>query len=239
VNDPMIVLGWVWAIYLAARLAGEAVDAVFLPRLLKSAPPASTDATGPIEPRASSLSASSPRASSGRRRDRRWTPLPAVLWLAGEGLVAAIVVGVVWFSLRDTSVNLVPAAVSAAPGDVRRVAVAVIVCWTLFVLNVPVAMRLISRLLPQEPKPKKPAGGVDPERMGATIGVLERALIVALLPGGGPAAVGFVMTAKTLARFKELDKKRFAERYLLGTMASVTVALISSLAAQWLWVNQI
>lgn len=228
-NDPMIVLGWVWAIYLAARLAGEAVDAVFLPRLLKSAPPASTADAGPTEPRASSL----------RHRDRRWTPLPAVLWLAGEGLLAAIVVGVVWFYLRDTSLNLVPAAVSAAPGDVRRVAVAAIVGWTLLVINVPVAMRLISRLLPAEPKSKKPAGGVDPERMGATIGVLERVLIVALLPGGGPAAVGFVMTAKTLARFKELDKKRFAERYLLGTMASVTVALISSLAAQWLWANQI
>lgn len=233
-NDPMIVLGWLWAIYLAARLAGEAVDAVFLPRLLKSAPAASADAAGTVEPHASSA-----HPSSVRRRDRRWTPLPAVAWLAGEGLLAAIVVGVLWFYLRDTSVNLVPAAVSAAPGDVRRVAVAVIVVWTLFVMNVPVAMRLISRLLPAEPKSKKPAGGVDPERMGATIGVLERVLIVALLPGGGPAAVGFVMTAKTLARFKELDKKRFAERYLLGTMASVTVALISSLAAQWLWANQI
>ena len=228
-NDPMIVLGWLWAIYLAARLAGEAVDAVFLPRLLKSAPAASADAAGTVEPRASSA-----HPSSVRRRDRRWTPLPAVAWLAGEGLLAAIVVGVLWFYLRDTSVNLVPAHVSG-----RRVAVAVIVVWTLFVMNVPVAMRLISRLLPAEPKSKKPAGGVDPERMGATIGVLERVLIVALLPGGGPAAVGFVMTAKTLARFKELDKKRFAERYLLGTMASVTVALISSLAAQWLWANQI
>jgi hypothetical protein len=42
-----------------------------------------------------------------------------------------------------------------------------------------------------------------------------------------------------LARFKELNKKRFAERYLLGTMASVTVALVSSLAAQWVWLHQL
>jgi hypothetical protein len=47
------------------------------------------------------------------------------------------------------------------------------------------------------------------------------------------------VAAKTLARFKELDKKRFAERYLLGTMASVIVAMLSSIAAQWLWTNQI
>jgi hypothetical protein len=65
--------------------------------------------------------------------------------------------------------------------------------------------------------------------------VLERGLVVALLPGGGPAAVGFVVAAKTLARFKELNKRRFAERYLLGTMASVTVALVSALVAGWIW----
>jgi hypothetical protein len=47
--------------------------------------------------------------------------------------------------------------------------------------------------------------------------------------------VGFVVAAKTLARFKELNKKRFAERYLLGTMTSVTVALTSALVAMWIW----
>jgi hypothetical protein len=74
--------------------------------------------------------------------------------------------------------------------------------------------------------------------MGATIGVLERLLVVALTPSGGPAAVGFVVAAKTLARFKELRRKRIADRYLLGTMASVTVALVSALVATWIWTGQ-
>jgi len=52
---------------------------------------------------------------------------------------------------------------------------------------------------------------------------------------GGPTAVGFVVAAKTLARFKELDKKRFAERYLLGTMTSVSIAVASAMAAGWVW----
>jgi hypothetical protein len=150
-------------------------------------------------------------------------------------VIAAGVVGIVWLVLRDVSLNLVPAAVSVPPGDVRRVAVAAIIGWSLVVINVPVAWRLIDRLLPAESK--KALGGVDPERMGATIGVLERLLVVALVPGGGPSAVGFVVAAKTLARFKELDKRRFAERYLLGTMTSVTIALVSVLVAQWIWSN--
>ena len=240
-KDPVLVLGWLWAAYLAIRVAGEIVDALVLPRLLAGATPSgSAAATHPAPHPAGAVTAppAQPHESDRVRPERRhWSPLPAILWLAGEAAVGAVVVGVAWLYLRDATPNLVPAAIAANPVDVRRVAVAVIVGWSLFVINVPVAMRLIGRLLPAETK--KSSGGVDPERMGATIGVLERLLVVALLPGGGATAVGFVVAAKTLARFKELDKKRFAERYLLGTMASVTIALVSSLAAQWVWIHQL
>jgi hypothetical protein len=224
VKDQVLALACIWAIYLAVRLIGEAVDILALPRLLASG---SSPAATPAE----AAPAKHPEAP------RPWTPLPAVLWLAGEACVAAIVVGVAWWVVRVASPDLVPSVLSKGPADTRSVVVAAIVVWSLFVINVSVAMRLIDRLLPSESK--KPSGGVDPERMGATIGVLERLLVVVLLPGGGATAVGFVVAAKTLARFKELNKKRFAERYLLGTMASVTVALLSSLAAQWFWASQI
>ena len=60
-----------------------------------------------------------------------------------------------------------------------------------------------------------------PARIGATIGALERLLIVAFVMTGAIAAVGFVIAAKTIARFKQLDDRGFAEYYLLGTLASV------------------
>ena len=234
-NDPIIVLGWIWAIYLAGRRVGEAVDAVFLPRLL-----AADAKTEPGAAAAAAANTDSAGTAPGQRpASRAWTPIPAVTWLLGEACLAIVIVGVAWFYLRNVSIDLVPAGLSASPADIRRVAVAAILGWSLLVVNVPVAMRLVGRLLPEEPISKKDSARVDPERMGATIGVLERLLIVALMPGGGSAAVGFVVAAKTLARFKELDKKRFAERYLLGTMASVIVAMLSSIAAQWLWTNQI
>ncbi|GAC1664349.1 MAG: hypothetical protein NVS9B8_04610 [Candidatus Limnocylindrales bacterium] len=46
---------------------------------------------------------------------------------------------------------------------------------------------------------------------------------------GSEAAIGFVVAAKTLARFRLLDDRDFAEYYLLGTLASVSVAIISAL----------
>jgi hypothetical protein len=66
-------------------------------------------------------------------------------------------------------------------------------------------------------------------RVGATIGILERILIVVFVLTGSQAALGFVGAAKTLARFRLLDDRDFAEYYLLGTLASVSVAIITGL----------
>jgi hypothetical protein len=209
-TDAVLMLGLVWTLYLVGRLGVETASRS--PRLRDKLPV---------------------RDHATRQADK-WSPTPAVVWLAREAGLALVVVGVAWLVLRDLSLpNLVPAAVSANPGDVRRVGLAMILAWSLAVINLPAAWQFIGQLLPAEDE--KPDKRVDPRMMGATIGVLERMLVIALMPGGGPAAVGFVVAAKTLARFRELNNKRFAERYLLGTMASVTIALVSALAVQWIW----
>ena len=69
-------------------------------------------------------------------------------------------------------------------------------------------------------------------RVGSTIGVLERLLICVFILTGSDVAVGFVVAAKTLARFKQLDDREFAEYYLLGTLASVAVAIVTALLAR-------
>jgi hypothetical protein len=79
--------------------------------------------------------------------------------------------------------------------------------------------------------PSPPPPSSSPARIGATIGILERLLIVVFVLTGSQAAVGFVIAAKTLARFRLLDDRNFAEYYLLGTLASVAVAVASGLVA--------
>ena len=77
-----------------------------------------------------------------------------------------------------------------------------------------------------------PVSRAPAARVGATIGVLERILIVVFVLTGSEAAIGFVVAAKTLARFRLLDDRDFAEYYLLGTLASVAVAIVTALVAR-------
>ncbi len=78
---------------------------------------------------------------------------------------------------------------------------------------------------PTHPSPAPPG------RVGEAIGIIERLLIVTFVLAGAEAAIGLVIAAKTLARFKQLDDRDFAEYYLLGTLASVAIASISAFAA--------
>ena len=72
-------------------------------------------------------------------------------------------------------------------------------------------------------------------RTGRVIGMLERVLLFLILVQGEWAAVGFVIAAKSVVRFPELNKRDFAEYYLLGTLASFLFAILSVLLyEQWL-----
>jgi hypothetical protein len=67
---------------------------------------------------------------------------------------------------------------------------------------------------------------------GRTIGILERVILLTLVILGQWGALGFVIAAKSIARFKDLDQRDFSERYLIGTLASVAVAIASGLAVR-------
>jgi hypothetical protein len=111
--------------------------------------------------------------------------------------------------------------------------VAALLAWGLLLVNVVFAGQIIDALLPKDSdNPKKQI-----DRMGAGIGVLERLLVVLLTLTAGPASISLVIAAKSLARFRQLNKQGFAERYLVGTLASVTMALVSALVAQQIWLR--
>lgn len=64
----------------------------------------------------------------------------------------------------------------------------------------------------------------DP-RAGSLIGVLERFIIIVLILADVPTSIGFVLTAKSIARFKNFEEDGFAEKYLVGTFVSVAIAM--------------
>jgi len=65
---------------------------------------------------------------------------------------------------------------------------------------------------------------------GLVIGVLERALALTLVLTNQFSALGLILAAKALARFRAMDDRDFAEYVLIGTLTSLLLALLVGLA---------
>jgi hypothetical protein len=72
------------------------------------------------------------------------------------------------------------------------------------------------------------------QRTGNYIGILERMLILTFVLNNSLTAVAFVFTAKSIARFNELNNREFAEYYLVGTLSSTALAILGGLVASFL-----
>ncbi|MGE5557384.1 MAG: hypothetical protein ACM3WV_02090 [Bacillota bacterium] len=66
-------------------------------------------------------------------------------------------------------------------------------------------------------------------KAGRVIGILERWLIVIFILLKQYGMIGFVLTAKSIARFKKFEEPRFAEYYLMGTLYSTLLALLAGI----------
>lgn len=168
--------------------------------------------------------------------ERSWTPIPAVLFLADQAAhFVVLVVGASVLLLGQPTLAVWRDAVHAAGSHLLPVShqlpatIVIVVLLNLAIVNIRGGIFLVGTLL----TPRGFASGAEPgpERVGATIGVLERLIVCVLVLAGQSAAIGFVIAAKTLARFRQLDDRHFAEYYLVGTLASVTLALATSLLA--------
>lgn len=96
--------------------------------------------------------------------------------------------------------------------------------------------RMVFTLAQREPQqPTDDQGHTEPNKdelnAGRIIGILERWLIyLVILGSGGYEAIAFILAAKGLIRFKNLDDQNFAEYVLIGTLTSV---LIASVTGAW------
>jgi hypothetical protein len=69
---------------------------------------------------------------------------------------------------------------------------------------------------------------VQLQNAGLCIRWLERFLVVTALLVQSPATVGPILTAKSIARYPEFRTERFAEYFLIGTLLSISMALLAS-----------
>lgn len=64
--------------------------------------------------------------------------------------------------------------------------------------------------------------------MGLIIGMLERILVAVFILAGQYSSIAFVIAAKSIARFKQLEDQAFAEKYLIGTLSSVALSMLTT-----------
>lgn len=64
---------------------------------------------------------------------------------------------------------------------------------------------------------------------GKYIGFIERTIILFLVINNQLTAITFLITAKSIARYPQLDNAEFAEEYILGTLGSIVIAILAGI----------
>ena len=101
-----------------------------------------------------------------------------------------------------------------------------VLSWLLLLLVViqPFSITIKKVLYRYRPLISEEKGGQP--NAGAFIGILERLIILLLLSVGQYAAIGFVLTAKSIARYNKIaENPEFSEYYLLGTLLSAMLVI--------------
>jgi len=91
-----------------------------------------------------------------------------------------------------------------------------------------IIIRLVLKQLSAVPRKDEKSGQTDRREFerGRLIGILERGLIYFLVIAGQVGAIAILIALKSLARFKELENKQFAEYFLIGSLLSIVTAVV-------------
>lgn len=101
--------------------------------------------------------------------------------------------------------------------------------WILciLILHIPTNILIQNQLTGHKPKEKNNNLIVIDNMAGRKIGSIERLIMLTFIAMNQYAAMGLVLTAKSIARYDKITKdERFAEYYLLGTLLSTASVVL-------------
>ena len=89
-------------------------------------------------------------------------------------------------------------------------------------------IRLVLNSIPAVPEMDTPQKQQDKQELdrGKIIGILERSFYYFLILSNNFGGIAIIIALKSLARFKELDKKEFAQYFLIGSLLSLAAAAL-------------
>ena len=149
-----------------------------------------------------------------------------VIFCADQALhMAVLIAASVWASVRFPTST--PAYLRAL-GSITDMEPYRLLGYAALVLAVMKPGNIFIRFMLLEGRPADDDGDEELERRirtGRAIGSLERLLVCALLALGQYGSIALVFTAKSIARFKQLEDRGFAEYYVFGTLLSAVTAV--------------
>ncbi len=74
---------------------------------------------------------------------------------------------------------------------------------------------------------------------GMVIGIVERVMVLTFVLVNQYTAITVIFAAKSIARFNELKDRKMAEYYLIGTLVSITFALLIGIVVRAILVGGI
>lgn len=103
--------------------------------------------------------------------------------------------------------------------------------WILSILLVHIPANIFIQSFLGEYKPRADCEIIQADhKAGRKIGTVERLIMLLFLSRDQFAALGFILTAKSIARYDKIVKdEKFAEYYLLGTLMSTLYVIICSM----------
>jgi hypothetical protein len=161
-------------------------------------------------------------AAAGKRRRAEWEIACNSLFLLGAAVAVSRA------GLQSRWAPLVP---GLAAG--QAAVLALVTAAALFLLRgaAEVVRGILEKAesLPAQLEGQSATSGAQEFNRGRLIGYLERLLIVAIVMASQFGALGVLIAAKGLIRSRELERHEFAEYFLIGTLASITVAFFVGL----------
>jgi Protein of unknown function (DUF3307) len=104
-----------------------------------------------------------------------------------------------------------------------------VICWCSALLLIHKPANLVITKLLSVYRPESKDNEKNDKNAGRFIGTLERMIMLIFISINQYAAIGLVLTAKSIARYDKISQEKdFAEYYLLGTLLSTVIVLVIS-----------
>jgi len=137
-------------------------------------------------------------------------------------LIIFVVIGIITISQEPIQyIDILASYISKYSIDVQN-----LISWMLIILIIvkPISISIKVILKKYQPSKKEEVSGIN--NAGSLIGIMERIFILLMLSVSQYSAIGFVLTAKSIARYnKIIEDSEFSEYYLLGTLMSAILVI--------------